>query len=213
VKEKQYAFVHGKALEHALDPYPAAWERTMKFGDDEFLVRPLHPKDVMRLRDFFYSHTLETIYHRYFTVKKHLSHEEARHLCSVDYRSRMAFGVFRGADETAKLVAVGRYDLNPRANLAETAMVVGETWRSRGIGTALMKLLLEYAQGQGIRGIRAEVLPGNQGMVRLHQALGHDVRWDATSKLYEIKYLFPDASAHAPERNETTPQEPEVPAA
>ncbi|MFN8179345.1 MAG: GNAT family N-acetyltransferase [bacterium] len=197
VKAKHYAFFEGSALAHALDPYPVAWERRTAFGEEEMLVRPLRPGDVTRLRDFFYSHTMETIYHRYFTVKKHLSHEEARHLCSVDYRQRMAFGVFRGEGEAARLVAVGRYDLNPRSGLAETALVVGESWRGRGIGTALLKLLLEYAHGQGIRGIRAEILPGNQAMVRLHRTLGHDVRWDTAAKLYEIRHVFDEAGAPA----------------
>jgi GNAT superfamily N-acetyltransferase len=109
----------------------------------------------------------------------------------------MAFGVFRGEGEAARLVAVGRYDLNPRSGLAETALVVGESWRGRGIGTALLKLLLEYAHGQGIRGIRAEILPGNQAMVRLHRTLGHDVRWDAAAKLYEIRHVFDEAGAPA----------------
>ena len=92
-------------------------------------------------------------------------------------------------------------------------MVVGETWRSRGIGTALMKLLLEYAQGQGIRGIRAEVLPGNQGMVRLHRTLGHDVRWDATSKLYEIRHLFTDTSVPGTQPHDVAPDRREPQAA
>jgi RimJ/RimL family protein N-acetyltransferase len=214
VKEKHYAFMEGDELARALDPYPAECERRMRFGDEELLVRPLRPADVTRLRDFFYTHTLETIYHRYFTVKKHLTHDEARHLCSVDYRTRMAFGVFRGEGEAARLVAVGRYDLNPRANLAETALVVGESWRGRGIGTALLKLLLDYARRQGIRGIRAEVLAGNQGMVRLHRAMGHDIRWDPKARVYEIRHVFhDDASAPGADGARDAAPKPEVRAA
>lgn len=199
VKEKHYAFVEGPMLSKALDPYPSWWERRLAAGDEDLLVRPLRPADATRLREFFYSHTLETIYHRYFSVKKDLSPDEAQHLCSVDYRRRMAFGVFRGAGETEQLVAVARYDLNPRTNLAETAMVVGEAWRGRGIGTKLMKLLLEYARSQAIRGIWAEVLPGNQGLVRLHRKLGHDIRWDPHAKLYETRHLF--AAEAAPDES------------
>jgi len=191
--ERHYAAMDGTALARALDPYPADWERRQRCGPDDLLVRPLRPSDVTRLRDFFYSHTMETVYHRYFTVKKHLSHEEARHLCSVDYRHRMAFGVFHGEEESSPLVAVGRYDLNPRTGLAETALVVGESWRGRGLGSGLLRLLLDYARAHGIRGIRAEVLPGNQGLVRLHRALGHDVRWDGAAHVYEIRHVFDGA--------------------
>jgi acyl-CoA hydrolase len=190
VRERHYAFLAPPEQAQAMDAYPAHWERRQRFGEDELLVRPLRPADVRKLRDFFYSHTMETIYHRYFTVKKHLSDEEARHLCSVDYRRRMAFGVFHGDEESARLVAVGRYDLNPRTGLAETALVVGESWRGRGIGSTLLRLLLEYACGAGIRGIRADVLPGNQGLVRLHRSLGHEVRWAADDRVYEIRHVF-----------------------
>ena len=77
-------------------------------------------------------------------------------------------------------------------NLAETALVVGEEWRGRGVGSAMLDLLLDYAKEQAIRGIRAEVLPGNQAMVRLHRDRGHEVRWDARAKVYEIRHLFAD---------------------
>ncbi len=201
VKRKHYALADGAQLARALDPYPSDWERRITFGDEEMAVRPLRPADVTRLRDFFYSHTMETIYHRYFTVKKDLTHEEARHLCSVDYRQRMAFGVLRDAEDGPKLVGVGRYDLNPRTGLAETAMVVGEDWRGRGIGSTLLKLLLEYAESRGIRGIRAEILPSNQGLVRLHGALGHDVRWDAVGRCYEVRHVFHPEAPPSPEGN------------
>lgn len=202
VKQRHYSFVDEGRVARALDPYPSDWERRLTFGDEEMTVRPLRPADVLKLRDFFYSHTMETIYHRYFTVKKDLSHEEARHLCSVDYRQRMAFGVFRDEPEGPRLVGVGRYDLNPRSGLAETAMVVGESFRGRGIGSTLLRLLLEYAESRGIRGIRAEILPSNQGLVRLHSSLGHEVRWDGVANSYQVRHVFhPESAAEDSARN------------
>ena len=44
----------------------------------------------------------------------------------MDYRERMAFGVFAPGPDGEEITAVGRYELNPRTNLAETAIVVGE---------------------------------------------------------------------------------------
>jgi GNAT superfamily N-acetyltransferase len=90
---------------------------------------------------------------------------------------------------------VGRYDANPRSNFAETAIVVGERWRKRGIGRYLLERLIEYARSRGIAGITSEILAGNQGMVRLHDALGHTIRWDAQDKIYVIRHAFEPDSA------------------
>ncbi|MEZ5065086.1 MAG: GNAT family N-acetyltransferase [bacterium] len=205
IREKHYGFVDASVFRHDLDPYPHEWTRVRSFGDEELTVRPLKAEDATKLRSFFYTHSLETIYHRYFTVKRDLTPDEALHLCSVDYTQRMAFGAFTKGDE--RIVAVARYDLHPRSGFAETALVVGEEWRARGIGTALLSLLADYAKTKDIRGIRAEIAAGNQGMVRIHRRLGHEVKWDSVGNVYRIEHVFPRKNASdapAPETREAT---------
>jgi GNAT superfamily N-acetyltransferase len=136
------------------------------------------------LQEFFYSHEESTIYYRYFTVKKQLGHREAAHLCCLDYSERMAFGVFEQTGAAERFVAVGRYDLNARTNFAETAVVVGEQWRRRGIATYLLGRLSEYARTKGIDGFRSEILSDNRAMVGLHSKLGNEVKWDPDAHVY-----------------------------
>lgn len=207
VRKKHYASVSPEALRRVFEAYPSEWVKRRRFGDREFTVRPLRGDDTARLRDFFYSHTLETVYHRYFTAKKELTPDEAVHLCSVDLRERMAFGVFTGDGEDAALVAVARYDLDPRTNLAETALVVGESYRRRGIATTLLKQLCAYAADQGIEGIQATILTGNHAMVAVHRALGHTVRWDQEDGRFHVSYRFDDRrdSSPPPARAEPDP--------
>jgi len=190
IREKHYGFVDPAVFRRKVNAYPEEWIRQEEYGGDPVTIRPLRPEDSGKLRDFFYTHSLETIYHRYFTVKKDLTPDEALHLCSVDYMQRMAFAVFAGGED-ARIVAVGRYDLHPRSGMAETALVVGEDWRARGIGSRLLALLCEYARAKSIRGVRAEIAAGNQGMVRIHQRLGHDVKWNASGNVYQIEHIFP----------------------
>ncbi|GJM43377.1 MAG: hypothetical protein DHS20C21_02190 [Gemmatimonadota bacterium] len=190
IHEKHYASMSAEKLQYVFDAYPHDWVRTHRFGDEELTIRPLKPDDSAKLRDLFYSHTMETIYHRYFTVKKELTPGEALHLCSVNYRRRMAFGVLAGEGENERLVAVARYDLDPRSNLAETAVVVGESHRRLGIASTLLTQLCEYAQGKGIDGITASILPGNHAMVQVHRALGHTIRWDPENRRYHVLYRF-----------------------
>jgi acyl-CoA hydrolase/RimJ/RimL family protein N-acetyltransferase len=192
VRKKHYASISPEALRRVFEAYPTEWIQHRKFGDREFVIRPLRGDDTTRLREFFYSHTLETIYHRYFTAKKDLTPDEAVHLCSVDLRERMAFGVFTGDGDDDALVAVARYDLDPRTNLAETALVVHEDYRRRGIASTLLKQLCDYARNQGIDGIQASILAGNQAMVNVHRAMGHHVRWEADEGRFHVLHRFDD---------------------
>jgi GNAT superfamily N-acetyltransferase len=190
VKERHYIHGDEKIWEQAKNPYPAGWASHEIFGGRRLHVRPIKATDERALQEFFYSHDLETVYQRYFTVKKEMARGEASHLCCVDYAHRMAFGVFDGQGPAERFVAVGRYDLNPRTNLAETALVVASEWRRHGIGTFLMKRLTEYAKSQEISGFYAQVIPGNRAIVDLHRNLGHSVEWDPKGRVFRIQHRF-----------------------
>jgi acyl-CoA hydrolase/GNAT superfamily N-acetyltransferase len=191
VRGRHYVHLPKKVWEDALNPYPNEWRSIQRFGTVDLHVRPVKPTDARHLQEFFYSHTPETVYHRYFAIKKEMTEEEAAHLCTLDYRERMAFGVFDQAGGDEKFVAIGRYDLDPKTHLAETALVVAEPWRRRGIGHYLLHVLTEYAKSQGFSGITSHILAGNEGALRLHRALGHKLRLDRDTHIYRIEQRFP----------------------
>ena len=176
VKGKQYVYADEAVWQQAKNPYPGDWESEETFGDTEFLVRPVRATDERMLQEFFYSHDRLTIYYRYLNAKKQLGHKEAAHMCCADYADRMAFGVFLRTGAAEKFVAIGRYDLDPRTNHAETAVVVGEEWRRRGIATFLLKRLAEYAESKGIDALISEILIDNVAMSCLHRKLGNELR-------------------------------------
>ncbi len=190
VKQKQYVYADEQVWQQAVNRYPWDWEATEQFRDAELHIRPLRATDERALQEFFYSHDPETVYERYFAARQQLSHPEAALLCCVDYHRRMAFGAFHRVGKGERFVAVARYELNPRTNLAEIAVVVGEAWRSRGIGTALLTRLAAYARARGIAGFRSEVLPRNRAIRRLLLRLGYTGRWDPEEGVYDFELRF-----------------------
>jgi RimJ/RimL family protein N-acetyltransferase len=64
-----------------------------------------------------------------------------------------------------RIVAIGRYFIDPRTNRAEVAFVVQDEWQNRGIGTFMFKLLIKLARQNGIEGFSAEVLIENKAMM------------------------------------------------
>lgn len=181
---------------------PAQWTLRRRFGDDDLLVRPLEPTDQARLLDFFASHTPETRYQRYFAVKKELTPREAAHLCTLDYRDRMAFAVLT-AGPVERIVGIGRYDRAPGSDLAELALVVGEDWRHRGLGGLLIDLLVRYARAQGLAGVVGYLLPASRDAIELHRARGHRVSWDPAMRTFRVEHRFGEESPPAPAADAT----------
>ncbi|NNE42612.1 MAG: GNAT family N-acetyltransferase, partial [Gemmatimonadetes bacterium] len=184
VRGKHYVATDERIWEQAINRYPADWESREMFGANELTVRPLRATDERILQEFFYGHTPETVRERYFSTKETLSHREAAHLCCVDYECRMAFGVVEKRGAAERLVAVARYDLNPRTNLADIAVVVHEDRRRLGIGRFLLNRLIDYARSRKISGLRSELRPDNEAMRALHLSLGHQVVWNGEAGTY-----------------------------
>ena len=203
VQKKHYVYDDELIFRQATNPYPAEVERKADFKGQRLTLRPLRASDERRLQEFFYSHTNDTVYNRYFAPKKELSHREAAELCCVDYRERMAVGAFLPHDQGSQLIAVARYFLNPRRNFAETAVVVHEEWRGIGLAAMLTDVLIEHAKSLGIEGFYSELLPTNLSIVRMHQKMGHQVVWNPDEGLFNVSYRFdgevdPQSAGHEP---------------
>ena len=191
VRSKHYVQADEEVWRQIMNPFPLDTVETKKFGDHELMIRPIRADDERKLQEFFYSHEPETIYQRYFHMKTELGHEEAAMACSVDYHNRMAFGVFeRFEREAERIVAVGRYDLNHRTNMATCNFVVHENFRGLGIGSYLVGKIIDYAKSQGITGMLSEFLPTNKDAMQIHKRLGHQVEWNEEDQIYRVICMF-----------------------
>jgi GNAT superfamily N-acetyltransferase len=146
--------------------------RTSMVLEDGTLInfRPIHPTDEPNVRDLFYALSQETVYYRFMSHMKRLPRKQIRDFVFIDHRSDIAIvGTVPEAHGEA-LVAVGRYYLNEKTNLAEVAFVVRDAWQRKGIGTFLFNHLVQIAKRNGIRGFTAEVLRENRAMQRIFSA-------------------------------------------
>ena len=193
LRERKYLHEDEQIIKQASNPYPSDWEEQRTFGGDTFLVRPLKASDERRLQEFFYSHQPETVYSRYFNLKKELDHREAAELCCVNWQDRMAFAVFETGATRGAIVAVGRYDYDPQTNFADIALTVHEEHRRQGMARYLFGRLQAYAQKKSIRGLSGQIDPKNTAVMAFHRSLGHQLM--ATEDgYYRWKFAF-DASS------------------
>lgn len=166
---------YGKGNAHfAIKPYPVEWERQLVLNQGWTIsVRPIRPEDEPALHALLERVTPEDLRLRFFAPMKQFSHEFIARLTQLDYARAMAFAAF---DERSDLVGVARLHSDSMYEQAEYAILLRSDLKGRGLGWALMQMLIEYATKEGLKRISGEVLQENEVMLRMCRQLGFDVR-------------------------------------
>jgi acyl-CoA synthetase (NDP forming)/GNAT superfamily N-acetyltransferase len=136
-------------------------------------LRRIRPEDAPAIVDFHSRMSDRTRYLRYFSPYPRIPERDLQRFVNVDHRDREAFVTL--AD--GRITAVGRYErLGPDSPEAEVAFVVEDALQGRGIGSVLLEHLADAARENGITRFVAEVLPENNGMLRVFGDTGYQVQ-------------------------------------
>lgn len=157
-----------------LDVPNYAVEITLKNGALA-VVRAIRPDDKSRIVAAFEALEPQSIYTRFFQVKKHLSDADLKRATEVDFENEVALvaTVQQGQRET--IIGSGRFIayLDPElGRSAEVAFVVEEDYQGQGVARQLLRHLAGIARAQGLKRFSAEVLPGNQSMLAVFSRCG-----------------------------------------
>jgi GNAT superfamily N-acetyltransferase len=131
-------------------------------------VRPIADDDGDRLERFHDQLSPETQYRRFFSAHAHLSPREVWWFTHVDHLGRDAFVALDGDD----IVGVGRLDRSDGESDAEVAFVVADAWQGHGIGSALLRRVIERARDLGLRRLWADTLLHNDPMLAVFRHAG-----------------------------------------
>jgi len=131
------------------------------------LLRPIEAGDKARLTAALGHLSQETIRRRFLAAKPRFSTSELRYLTEVDGHNHLALAAFL-ADDPDTLVAVARCVRLPDApDTAEFAIVVGDPFQRRGLGTLMARELAGAARAAGMRRFAATMLSDNDAVRRL----------------------------------------------
>ena len=130
------------------------------------------------IHDFLRHVTSQDLRLRFFAPMKEFSHEFIARLTQLDYARAMAFVAFDEA--TNELVGVVRIHSDSIYESREYAILLRSDLKGKGLGWALMQLIIEYAKSEGLKRISGQVLQENAAMLNMCRELGFAVKSDAT---------------------------------
>jgi GNAT superfamily N-acetyltransferase len=130
------------------------------------------------------------MYYRFMSHVKTIPRKELQDFVYVDHRKDIALVATVPEAHGEDIVAVGRYYLDPKTNMAEVAFVVHDNWQNKGIGSFLLVQLARIARRNGIRGFTAEVLRGNRAMQRVFQKCEYQVTSEPNQDVYSFRIVF-----------------------
>jgi acetyl coenzyme A synthetase (ADP forming)-like protein len=132
------------------------------------VVRAIRPDDKTRLVEHFSRLSAQSVYFRFFGVKRRLTDEELTRFTELDFQRRIGLAATLVEDGAERIIGVGRFDTLEGQGApwrAEVAFAVADAHQGRGIGTLLLEHLVVIARARGIREFEANVLGENNRML------------------------------------------------
>jgi acetyltransferase len=175
----------------AIRPYPQHYGTVYTLADrTPILVRAIRPEDEPMMVRFHGTLSDESVYFRYFThvtLEQRISHARLARLCFIDYDREIALVAVQAEPlgGVNAIIGVARLCKPHGAGDAEFAVVVSDGCQRRGVGTRLLRKLLEVAREEHVTRIRGVILHENHAMRRLCQRVGFDVHQRPDEADYE----------------------------
>jgi acetyltransferase len=192
----------GDRIPHwGIHKYPAQYVSrwNMKNGE-EILFRPIRPDDEPLMVNFHKTLSERSVYLRYFHMENlsaRVAHERLIRKCFIDYSQEMALVAERTGPENgqAEIMAVGRLSKMPGGRKAEVAVLVSDRYQRHGLGSELVRRLIQVARDQRVQEIVANVLPENLAMRALANRFGFKMRASDDPTMGTAVLDLPEAAA------------------
>jgi acetyltransferase len=162
--------------------YPSELERTWTpAGRPAVRIRPLRPGDIDLELAFVAGLSRETLHLRLQYSATQVDRQELERLLDLDYFDRLAVAGLIDTDGVERIVGVSRYARVDDTDRAECAIVVADDWQGCGLGTELMRSLIDAALARGYHFLEGETLAENARLVNWARRFGFNVRTQPNS--------------------------------
>jgi acetyltransferase len=163
----------------AIRPYPVQYTRTkvLKNGA-QVRIRLIRPEDETAMVRFHRALSDRTVRLRYFypfQYGQRVAHQRLVRVCFSDYdRDLPLVAELEQPNERGErdIVGVGRLSKVPNTNDGEFAILVSDSWQNQGLGTELLRNVVEIAKDERLSRVVGDILPENLEMQRIAAKTG-----------------------------------------
>lgn len=171
-----------------ISAYPWQYEsRESTIDGEPFFIRPIRPGDASLLIAHFNALSPRSIYMRFFTPLKQLSHAMLIRQTQIDYDREIALVALVEEDDDQQMAGVARVIFEPDGKSAEFSVAVADHWQGKGMGASLLKRCLRYAAAKGLERVWGLVIAENRQMIKLGKKLGFNMRRPPGASEYELE--------------------------
>jgi RimJ/RimL family protein N-acetyltransferase len=151
---------------------PAHFSAPLKLRDGRQVeIRAQRPEDGEEFELALSRMSDESLYRRFFSVRRNFSQDVATKFLDIDFVNHVALVAIAIEAGDPNIVGTGRYIVE-KPGQAEVAFAVIDAYQGQGIGGAVMGHLAAIARTAGLKTLTAEVLAGNAAMLNVFRKSG-----------------------------------------
>ena len=171
---------------------PSNYSAVEKLRNGERIeIRALKPQDRDDLMAAVSHTSSESLYRRFFAVRRHFSETEESFYLNIDFVSHVALVALADENGQHSIVGGARYVVGEPGQ-AEVAFTVVDKYQGRGLGAALLRNLVAIARQAGLRELVAYVLPDNRAMLKVFEKSGLGCRTRREGRTVHVTLHLPD---------------------
>jgi len=161
----------------AIRAYPSKYieKWTMKNGT-ETVIRPIRPEDEPLMAAFHQTISERSVMLRYFypmALSQRIEHERLSRISFIDYAREMALvAEVKGRRGTNEIIAAGRLIKLYGGEDAEFTILVSDAYQGYGVGTEMLRKLVDIGRQEGVKHIYGNILGDNNNMLQVTERLG-----------------------------------------
>jgi acetyltransferase len=172
-------------------PYPIEYVTTRKIAGVKVTIRPIRPEDEPLMVEFHKTLSDRSVYLRYFgivSLEKRIMHQRLRRVCFIDYDREIGLVIdLKNRNGTHQILGVGRLIKEHGTEEAEFAILVSDPWQGKGLGSELLKLLVEIGRKERLCRITGRIVAENTVMKRVSEEVGFHLHFDDVEREWKAE--------------------------
>lgn len=177
----------------AIRPYPSQYVQPWTLSDGTpVTLRPIRPEDEPLMVAFHQTLSEESVYFRWLHMiglSQRIAHERLIGICFIDYDREMALVAEHTDPHTdePEILGVGRLIKDRHEKAAEFAILVTDRYQHKGLGTELLRRLIQVGREEQLQRIFGDILVENLGMQRVCKQLGFHLRYSREDEVIKAE--------------------------